>query len=394
MFSRIPIVACPLRIKEIGSARARDPEKNRDDFSAVLADYISASSLWLTNSGTSALYLLLQALARQSGRREVIIPAYTAERVVAATQRAGLKPVLCDISLDDFNIDLQKILSRVTADTLAVVCVHMFGIPVKGIETFTTALPKEVFLIEDSCQALGSKVETRHVGSFSGAAIFSFNRGKNIPLYGGGAVAVHSSPLNAKVDELAKKYLKRPGSLKESVLAAKLLALSLCVRPFVYGVFSPVLSWFKEQSPPEDILVEGITGLQAGLGIELFRRIDEFSRRRNENGMFLVKELRGIEAIRLPQIPAHSFPAFNRFPVMVSDEKKKQEIEKKMGNIGIETSPMYRIPLHHFLDLGYTREEFPQANFFARSLVTLPVHPLVSCDTLAQMVQVVRSVFQ
>jgi len=80
-----------------------------------------------------------------SPHSEVILPAYTAGSLVVAVGKAGLKPVLCDISLDNYNAAAPDMLRLVGADTLAVVCVHMFGIPVDGIEKLRQGMPAGVF---------------------------------------------------------------------------------------------------------------------------------------------------------------------------------------------------------------------------------------------------------
>ena len=107
-----------------------------NDFQKILSEYAQSKHIYLTNSGISAFYLVLQALKKRSSRREVILPGYTAPSLVVAIHKAGLKPVLCDISLEDFNMDTKTVRGMVSSETLCVVCVHMFGIPVKNIEHF------------------------------------------------------------------------------------------------------------------------------------------------------------------------------------------------------------------------------------------------------------------
>ena len=81
-----------------------------------------------TDSGTSALYLLLKYLKSTSKKTDVIIPAYTCPSIVAAVRKVGLNPVLCDLNIFDFSLKLEDFSIKVCDNTLAVLQVELFGI--------------------------------------------------------------------------------------------------------------------------------------------------------------------------------------------------------------------------------------------------------------------------
>ena len=106
---------------------------SKDEFRDILSGFIKSRHVSFMNSGISAFYIALLALKKRSHRTEVVLPAYTAPSLVVAVNKAGLKPVLCDISLEDFNMDTDALLKMISSETLCVVCVHMFGMPAMNI---------------------------------------------------------------------------------------------------------------------------------------------------------------------------------------------------------------------------------------------------------------------
>lgn len=86
----------------------------------------------MVNSGTTALFILLELFKKirtSPKRNEIILPAYTAPVLLLPIRAAGLNAVLVDVDLTTFNMDVHKILNAVTPQTLAIMPVHMFGLP-------------------------------------------------------------------------------------------------------------------------------------------------------------------------------------------------------------------------------------------------------------------------
>ena len=96
----------------------------------VFKNYLGVSNLYITYSGTAALYLIFESLKKISSKKTVIIPSYVCPLVALAAQKAGLRIKVCDISKDsfDFNYDCLKALCSRDSDILAIVVVHLGGI--------------------------------------------------------------------------------------------------------------------------------------------------------------------------------------------------------------------------------------------------------------------------
>jgi dTDP-4-amino-4,6-dideoxygalactose transaminase len=387
---KIPIVGCPISYTDLLSGLSSVFKRlPKDNPKRNISTYFNSEYIYFTNSGTSSFYSLLKILKEGQNKKEVILPAYTASSLVIAIQKAGLRPVLCDISLDDFNMDANLLPDIVSENTLCILCVHMFGIVDKGLLGLKGRFPG-VFVVEDCAQSLGSKVDAMFVGNSADVSIFSFNRGKNVPTYGGGCIATNSERISEKIVE-ENKRIERLAIGQRILIPFKILGLSLAVRPFIYGLGYRFICRLKEVTPPKDFEVKRYSDFQAAVALSLLRRIEEFSEKRYNNGIKLIEGLRDIEGIRLHKISENTRPAFNCLPIVIKDLKKRQRVERALGEAGIDTSRMYLEPLHHIFGLGYKEQEFPAANYFAERLLTLPVHPLLTDIQLDKIIQTTKN---
>ncbi|MBP7055763.1 MAG: DegT/DnrJ/EryC1/StrS family aminotransferase [Candidatus Omnitrophica bacterium] len=377
MISKLPIISSPVTFADSANAARGIFEKNiSEDFARQLALYLSSRYVKLCNSGIAAYYIILKALKARYNKYEVIIPAYTAGCLVTALRKAGLKPVLCDISLADFNADANEMINLISDRTLAVTCIHMFGIGMESIERVRESLPPATVLIEDCAQSMGSMINGRIAGSFGDVGFFSFNRGKNLPISGGGCISTNSDILwgiiNSQSAVMTEK--SRPG-LSDII---KSLAFTFASNPRVYGMLYPAISRFKETVPPDDVDVGMPTDFQAALGAILIKKKEAIFAKRRGNGIKLINALKDIKGILLPVISSGNSPVFNRMPLVFEDAGMLTRAEKLLWAKGIESSRMYIRPLHHMFDLGYKGSDFPHANYFAQRLLTLPVHQAVT----------------
>ena len=392
MLKKIPIVGCPIGFKDLSSGLSSlFKNTSQIEFSSTILGFLNSKYVCFTNSGTSSFYAILNVLKERCDKKEVILPAYTASSLVTAINRADLKPVLCDISSDDFSMDLNSVFDVVSGKTLCILGVHMFGIVKKGLGTLRGRFP-DIPIVEDCAQSLGSKINGVSVGSLADVSFFSFNRGKNLPTYGGGCIVTNSTELGEKIKETVSGGHLAVSGLGERVeIALKILALSVLVRPWIYGILYPFILRFKEVAPPKDFEVKEYTKFQAAIVLSLLGRIDEFSKKRYHNGLRLIEGLKDTDGIILPKVSHNTEPAFNRLPVVFEDLKKRKTVEANLWKAGIETSRMYIKPLHHIFDLGYKKDAFPNATYFAEHLLTLPTHPLLRESDLETILRVIRN---
>jgi len=382
MIRKIPVVATPIYLKDLFYYRhlfkkGLDP---KEQFINSFGNYIGAKYTFLFNSATSSFYIILTSLKRISEKREVILPAYTASSLVLAVRKAGLIPVFCDISLDDFNMDLKALPGLVNKDTLCIVGVHMFGIPMEGLEEIKAEFPG-VFLVEDCAQSLGSRLKGRLVGNTGDISLFSFNRGKNLPTYGGGCIATNSVEVAEEIKKASALFVEKNNLFLEWLGILKIIALYVAVKPHLYGALHFLISPFREQSGVCDFSVRGYTDFNASVALSILKGIDKMSKARYENGMKIIKALKLEKDIITPRISEDTQPAFNRLPIVFKDLHKRRRIKNELRHLGIESSYMYTAPLATLTNSVY----------LSGHLLTIPVHPLVGDKEIDRIIKTIRN---
>ena len=392
MIKKLPIISSCAGPMDILKALCRSPGRySLALFAETLASSMRSKYTFLTNSGISSFYVILKSLSRLSRKTEVLLPAYTAGSLIVAVRKAGLKPVLYDISLKDLNGDIDSLMTVISDRTLAAVCVHMFGIGMAGIAGLRERLPPDLFLVEDCAQAMGSSIGGITVGNFGDVSFFSFNRGKNLPLFGGGLISTNNDKVAAAIKE-ESAALAEEGLFTKLSEPLKLLAFSIASDPAMYGLAFPLISRFKETAPPKDLDIRRMSDFQASLGSSLLEKRDDIFSRRYLNGTALMEGLKDVSGIILPEMQANRHSVFNRMPVLFKEPAKRELAAKRLWDGGVETSTMYIKPLHHMFNLGYAEDEFPNAVYCAQRLLALPTHPLVNEDAITRMVKIIKEV--
>ncbi|MBU1086350.1 MAG: DegT/DnrJ/EryC1/StrS family aminotransferase [Candidatus Omnitrophica bacterium] len=391
MIKKIPISGTKLPIMSILTCLTSlfDDKQIVFKLKKKVREYTESEHVFFLNSGLSCLSAILEALKNKASKTEVILPAYTAGSLIVAIQKAGLKPVLCEVSPEDFNFDSNFLDKVVCPNTLCLIAVHMFGIAAVDIEKIKSKYP-DIIIIEDACQSMGTMINNKPVGNLGHLSFFSLNKGKNLSTFGGGIIVTNDISIAEKIKAQVIKSKKQSLIMKIEIFI-KLIVLSVIVNPIVYGLLYPIVERFKETSPPDNVEVKEYTGLQAHLAYSLFKKLGTVSDKRYENGTRLIAALSSEKQLILPQIAENSKPAFNRLPIVFRDLKKRQRVELKLKQAGIETSRMYLKPLHHMFDLGYAWGNFPNAVYLAGHLLTLPCHPLLKQSDIAKIIKIIKN---
>ncbi|MBA7606082.1 GDP-perosamine synthase [subsurface metagenome] len=127
-------------------------------------------NLALFNYGRNALYLLFQ---RKFAGKEIIFPAFICPTVIVAAVKAGVKPNLIDVNLEDFNIDINSVPEEELSRADALFINHTFGVPADMNAILKRTRHHPIYLIEDVAQALFARYKNKYVGSFGDAVLLS-----------------------------------------------------------------------------------------------------------------------------------------------------------------------------------------------------------------------------
>ncbi|MBU1013792.1 MAG: DegT/DnrJ/EryC1/StrS family aminotransferase [Bacteroidetes bacterium] len=184
--------------------------KNVSDFEKDFAAFCTTDYCIGLASGLDALVLAIDALDFPENS-EIIVPSNTYIATILAILRNGFKPVLVEPDIRTYNIDPAKIEAKITANTKAILPVHLYGKSCDMDPVMAFAKKYQLEVIEDCAQAHGALYKGRKIGSF-GIGCFSFYPTKNLGALGdAGAITTNSKDFADKIYSLrnygsSKKY--------------------------------------------------------------------------------------------------------------------------------------------------------------------------------------------
>lgn len=165
-----------------------------------LKEYLKkAENISLFTNGHQALEAAIHALNLPKGS-EVITTPYTFASTTHAIVRSGLKPVFCDISYEDYNIDVTKIEELITDNTSAILPVHVYGTPCDVDKISSIAKSHNLKVIYDAAHTFGVELNNRALASYGDASMLSFHATKVFHTVEGGAVISNDTQLIARAD--------------------------------------------------------------------------------------------------------------------------------------------------------------------------------------------------
>ena len=164
------------------------------EFEAAFAKYIGTNYAVAVNSGTSALFLCMLAAGIGEGD-EVITTPFTFIATANTIMMAGARPVFVDIDLETLNMAPAKIEAAITGKTKAILPVEVFGNPADFDKICQIAEKHKLIVIEDSCEALGSALNGKKVGTFGKMSTFAFYPNKQITTGEGGMILTDEEEL-------------------------------------------------------------------------------------------------------------------------------------------------------------------------------------------------------
>lgn len=238
-----------------------------------IAATLGQEHLMVTARGTSALWLALTVLNPE--RRGVLVPANVCEVVIAAIHYAGLEPIYVDVDPIVGNLDIPRLdlCSSPTAGVL--IAVHNFGSPLPMQAICDWARARDIFVIEDACNALGVITQGRPVGTWGDAALYSFGMAKIVNVGSGGVLAARDPSFLQECRRLETTLEEWDQSLKSRDTAFQSCLRTLRQYPelkepaiyrALYQSYRPALV-ARAASGTADIIAEGLGNLPTNLDI-------------------------------------------------------------------------------------------------------------------------------
>ncbi|MFF5860123.1 lipopolysaccharide biosynthesis protein RfbH [Streptomyces sp. NPDC012751] len=287
-------------------------------FEARFARTLGLRKAHLTNSGSSANLLALSAFTSHllEDRRlrpgdEVITVAAGFPTTVNPIIQNGLVPVFVDVELGTYNTTAARVAEAIGPRTRAIMIAHALGNPFEATEIAQLAADHDLFLIEDNCDAVGSRYDGRLTGSFGDITTVSFYPAHHLAMGEGGCVLTSNLALARIVESLrdwGRDCWCEPGETNKCL---KRFKYQMGTLPEGYDhkyIFSHVGYNLKA------------TDLQAALGLSQLEKLDRFCAARRRNWARLREGLDGVPHLLLPEPTRRSDPSWFGFALTVDPD--------------------------------------------------------------------------
>jgi len=292
-------------------------------FERALARFVGARGAVFVNSGSSANLVALSALTspklgkKRFGKRplepgdEVLTVATGFPTTVNPIIQNRLRPVVVDIELGTYDAIPERLREAVGPKTRAIMMAHTLGNPFDLDTVRELCDTHGLWLVEDSCDALGSTYDGNRTGSFGDTATVSFYPAHHITTGEGGAVFVKSPLVRKQVESFrdwGRDCYCAPG---KADTCQKRFEWQLGDLPKGYDhkyIYSHIGYNLKA------------TDMQAAIGLSQLAKLDGFVEARKENFGYLTSRLSGVEGLILPVATPKSDPSWFGFPITLDPE--------------------------------------------------------------------------
>ncbi|MFC1616525.1 DegT/DnrJ/EryC1/StrS family aminotransferase [Patescibacteria group bacterium] len=312
------------------------------------------------NSGTAALHCALHAAGIKKGD-EVITTPFTFVATANPISMQNAKIIFADIDKNTFNIDPFEIEKKITSKTKAIIPVSLYGLPYDE-KINQIAKKYNLKIIDDACQAIGSKYNGLKTGNRADLSCFSLYATKNIMSAEGGIITTN----NPEYAELCKRF-RHHGQSEQTR----------------YQYYDLGYNY-------------RMTDIHAAIGSNQIDKIDEFTEKRIQNAVKLNEGLKNMSGIITPLIPKNTKHCFHQYTIQIKKNfpLSRDELKNYLTKNEIGAAVYYPKPLHlhpHFQKIGYKKNDFPIAEKIASQVLSLPVHPSLSNEDIELIIKIFHS---
>jgi perosamine synthetase len=332
-----------------GGILAQGPEVAafEQEFGAQLVDGRTCVAV---SSGTSGQHLGLLAAGVGPGD-EVIVPSFTFAATANTVALTGATPVFVDIEPDHFCLDPAAVEAAVTPRTKGVMPVHLYGHPADLTALSAVAERHGLAIYEDAAQAHGASWHGRPVGTFGTFAMFSLYPTKNMTSGEGGMVS-------CATDDVARmlRLLRNQGMERR---------------------YENEVVGFNAR----------MTEIHAAIGRVQLSKLAGWNAQRQQNAKVLDA---GLQGVVVPPVADGAVHVYHQYTIRVPDDR--DGFARALADEhGVGTGVYYPIPNHRLP--SFARDlDLPETERAAREALSLPVHPSLTADELAQVVAAVNAV--
>lgn len=314
-------------------------------FQADMEKYLDVKHVIPCANGTDSLQVAMMGLGLQPGD-EVITTSFTFIATAEVIALLGLTPVVVDVDPDTFNIDPEAIRNAITPKTKAIVPVHLFGQCADMEEIMKIAKEHNLFVIEDTCQAIGadftfSDGTVKKAGTIGNASGMSFFPSKNLGCYGdGGAIFTNDDELDKQMRVVVNH--------------------GMVVRYYhdYIGVNSRLDS------------------IQAAVLKVKLQYLDEYIKARQKAAAYYDKAFAGHPKLKTPVVAKNSTHVYHQY-TLVTKDLDRDAMQKFLMEKKVPAMIYYPVPMHMqkaYQDPRYKEGDFPVTEHLSKHVISLPMH--------------------
>ena len=323
-------------------------------FEKEFAKFVGAKYAIATTSCTASLHLSMMEFIKRN--EEVILPSFTFPACANVILAVGGIPVFCDIDLESFTIDVNKIEDKINDKTKAIMPVHLAGHSADLHPIMKIAKKYKLKVIEDAACGIGVKYKNKHVGTFGVVGCFSFHPRKLLTTGEGGMIVTNQKNV---YEDLCS--LKNHGRAVTSSMKFERVGLNYRM---------------------SDIL--------AAIGIAQLKKIRNIIKKRVELAKYYTELLNEIKEIRTPIIKSYSNHTFQSYIILLKKRGirdklmlylRKKGIETQIGTFAVHLQPAYR---------KYVKEKLPNSEYAFKNSLILPLYHTMKYQEIEYVVKNIK----
>jgi dTDP-4-amino-4,6-dideoxygalactose transaminase len=375
-----------------------------EQFSKDFAKWLGVPYVFGSLTGRSVFQVALEGLDLEKGS-EIIFPMFTFPVMPMVAKLMGFKPVFCEVNPETFNAGPEHIEPLINENTRAVLATHLYGRPCPISEIKELTQSKGIRLMEDCAHALGAKVNAKPVGTFGDIGIFSFAEGKNMPCFGGGAIAVTDERVANRIEDiLARTSIPDAKAVRNE--AINVWIKWLLTHPFIFGISvfqalkfklmlgkplldSAVGNELLDKYSKSNPTITRIANLQAALAIKQIKRIESFNEGARSNARILTENLGDVPGVKAPSAIDQEH-IYVYYPLVV-DPEKRDDLRHYLLRNGIDTKRTDMSDcslLNPFSETGAT--QIPRKGASEASVLEICVYPVIAQKQMLRIARIIR----
>lgn len=378
---RSPPAGSPVRVASL-LRLLREPDP-AGALEAGLGTLLGPGRLCFYASGREALRAALTELAREGGRSEVVVPAYTCYSVAASVVAAGLRVRLVDVDAGG-RIEPAALAALPLERALALVVCNLFGHAEPIGAVLDAATPLGVAVVDDAAQALGARGPEGAVGARGTLGLLSFARGKPLSALGGGALLRHDDPPDGAPAPPAPRRL---GALLRAC------AYDVALSPFVFGWLAAIPALHIGETRFDPVFPGGpIDGPSLALASALVGEVERAGARRERAVAGLADRIEAVSGFVALRADPGTRGVAPRLALRAPSAQARDEALRRLAAFG--ATGLYPESLDALEALAPHREEGPAcpgARELAARLLTLPAREPTPIR-LEKMLEVLASI--